>query len=280
MAEINKNLINKSEQPDIAKEALNPNMITVDRRKAENFLMVLEECIGDIQEQKTLVDTLVNNKDIELQSFKTETIQKFNNLIEATRELNEKIKASSSYESYLEERIKNANLSREIALLEQQLQKEKAEISEFVIKTDTFIRTEINEIKSKTNELISVDELIKNNLQSFKEEINKEIIKFTEEVEKEISEASDSFVQGTDNKQNFLVAKCNEMLKAYTDKCQQHLETVQKQSIDFLKQCSCENKKLIEKVPAVAEKKLTKKDYIIFGLVALSVVSTMIKMVI
>ena len=67
------------------------------------------------------------------------------------------------------------------------------------------------------------------------------------------------------------------MLKSYTEKCQQHLDTVKKQSIDFLKQCEVENKKLIEKVPAVANSKLSKKDVIIYVLAGVSVASLLVQ---
>ena len=67
------------------------------------------------------------------------------------------------------------------------------------------------------------------------------------------------------------------MLKSYTEKCQQHLDILKKQSIDFLKQCKVENKKLIEKVPVVANSKLSKKDAIIYVLAGVSIASLLVQ---
>ncbi len=67
-------------------------------------------------------------------------------------------------------------------------------------------------------------------------------------------------------------------LEGDTTKCQQHLETVKKQSIDFLKQCESENKKLVEKVPAVANSKYSKKGIIIYCLAGVRIISLFIQL--
>ena len=64
------------------------------------------------------------------------------------------------------------------------------------------------------------------------------------------------------------------MIKAYTEKCQAHLETIKKQSIDFLKQCAAENKKLVESVPSVKNRKLSVKDMIIYSLSIMAIAAT------
>ncbi|MCR5252578.1 MAG: hypothetical protein K6C98_02560 [Treponema sp.] len=250
-----------------------PNMITIDRTKAEDFLLILEECIGDVQEQKNLVDKLIDNKKFEFKTFQDETIKKFNNLISTTQSLSEKLNATESYEVYLEEKVKNASLNSEIALLEQQLQKEKAEFSAFLIKTETFLTQNINQIMENVRKLKTVDEMIDQKIKIFTDKLESEAIKFNNDVEQQMNEVSDSLIKGSNNQKEILVSECNSMLKAYTEKCQQHLETVQKQAIDFLKQCKSENTKLIEKVPAVANNKISKKDLVIFVLSIMSIVS-------
>ena len=86
METITKQINNTQKQnniPETVKE--NPmNMVTIERTKAENFLIVLEECIGDIEEQKNLIDKLIQSKNEELEGFQSQTISKFNALIEAT----------------------------------------------------------------------------------------------------------------------------------------------------------------------------------------------------
>lgn len=254
-------------------ETNNSNMVTIDRIKAENFLLILENCIGDIEEQRNLVDELVADKNAEMQKFQSETIIKFNELIDATSDLKERIKASESYENYLQEKAENGKLLQEVAMLEQQLQKEKAEISSFIIRTDNFITLKIGEIQSKVNELRTENETFEKQVMNFKDDLKNEMIKYTSDVDRQLEEVSASFENGYKNQSECLKADCSRMLKAYTEKCLQNLETVQKQSVDFLKQCSAENRKLIEKVPSVADKKLSIKDILICSVSAVAVLS-------
>ncbi|MBQ8680337.1 MAG: hypothetical protein IJ530_11315 [Treponema sp.] len=256
----------------------NSSLITISKIAAEKFMLAIEECVGDIEEQKALVDRLVQSKNEELQGFQSETIEKFNALIDATRDLSEKIKATESYENYLQEQVKNADLSKQVAMLETQLQKEKAEFSSFLIKTDSFLSMKVGELSEKVSELKSADEVIETNIQRFKDELKAESTKYTANAERTIEEAADSFVKGAGNQYESLKADCNAMLKSYTEKCQQHLDTIKKQSIDFLKQCEAENKKLIEKVPAVANAKFSKKDVIIYTLAGVSIASLLVQM--
>ena len=279
METITKQINNTQKQnniPETVKEN-SMNMVTIERTKAENFLIVLEECIGDIEEQKNLIDKLIQSKNEELEGFQSQTISKFNALIEATSGLSEKIAATESYENYLAEQVRNANLSKEVAMLEQQLQKEKAEISKFIISTDNFITTRISDIESTVNELKSVNNIIEDNIQKFKEELKNESSKAITQAENQLTENSDALVKGASNQFKILREDCNTMLKSYTEKCQQHLDTVKKQSIDFLKQCEVENKKLIEKVPAVANSKFSKKDVIIYMLAGVSIASLLVQ---
>lgn len=265
------------EKQELQKEN-NANMITIDRTKAEQFLIAIEECVGDIEEQKSLVDNLIKSKNEELQGFQSETIEKFNAIIQAMTDLAEKIKATESYENFLQEKVENANLSKSVAMLEQQLQKEKAEITSFIIKTDNFITVKIGEIQTIVNDLKTVDEMVEHSIQKFKDELQTEAKKYFADADKIMNETSDSFVNGAQTQYNSLKAECNAMIKSYTEKCQQHLETLKKQSVDFLKQCEAENKKLIEKVPAVANKKFSIKDAIIVTLAIAAIASTFIQM--
>lgn len=251
------------------------DMVTIDRKKAENFLIALEECVGDVEEQKNLVDNLIKTKNEELQRFQSETIEKFNILIQSTTELAEKIKAADSYENYLAEKLENANLSKSVTMLEQQLQKEKSELSSFIIKIENFITLKIGEIESKVNDLETINEMVENKLETFKKELQGEVRKTLEAADSKIDESSDSLINGARVQYEALKADCNSMIKSYTEKCQQHLDTIKKQSLDFLKQCEIENKKLIEKVPAVANKKISIKDILIFTVSGTAIISVL-----
>lgn len=253
-------------------------MITVDKSAAEKFMLAIEQCVGDIAEQKQLVDKLIESKNKELESFKSDTIVKFNAMIDATQGLKEKISAAESYENYLEEQVKNANLSKEVAMLEQQLQKEKTEISLFIRDVTNTVNLKLSEIEAAVQNLKSADETIEQNLAKFKDEMAKETENYEKSAESKLDETGSHLQKISKSLFEGLKADSDNLLKSYTSKCQEHLETVKKQSIDFLKQCEAENKKLIEKVPAVASKKISKKDIIIYALAFTSIASLAVQM--
>ena len=241
-------------------------MITIPQANAENFLIGLAQTLNDVQDLKEIVNTLIDSKNTELDRFRDETITKFNALIDSTSSLKEKIDIAGTYEKYLEERIKNGNLASEVALLETQLQKEKAEISLFIREVTNKIDNCVIAIGNKIDELQSADDIIKKSIAEFKEETEKVSSSYTEAADQKLAEISNQLLANSKNEYEILKGQADGMIKSYTEKCQVHLETVKKQSIDFLKQCELENKKLIESVPSVKDKKFNKKDFIVYSL--------------
>lgn len=248
-------------------------MVTIPQAESEKFLIALAETLDDVQDLKEIANSLITSKNIELEHFRDDTITKFNALIELTTDLKKKLDTAESYENYLEERVKNANLSAEVAALEIQLQKEKAEISIFIQMMTKSMDTCTSEIHAKITELKSADEIIKNSIKEFKDETEKASTNYMNEAEKKIAEVSTTLLANSKNEYEILKTQSSDMIKAYTEKCQAHLETIKKQSIDFLKQCAAENKKLIESVPGVKSKKLSVKDMIIYGMSVASIAS-------
>lgn len=268
MQELDKEEEPKTISPQTQKS---PDMVTIDRTVAESFMIAIEECVGDIQEQKALVDKLISDRRQDLVAFQSETIRKFNDLISATSGLKEKLKTTESYESYLEERVKNVNLEKEVNMLQEQLYKEKAEFSQFIIKVDNFLTTKIGDMKDKIDELHSADNVIKENVENFKEEIKAMFAQQAAKTDNLVNDSSEQIRKVSESNSMGLKAEANEMIKAYTEKCQENLQKVQQQSIEFLKQCSDQHKKLIEKVPSVAASKFSTKDIVIFAMAAASI---------
>ena len=253
-------------------------MITIPQAEAEKYLIALAETLDDVQDLKEVANSLITSKNSELEHFRDDTITKFNALIESTTELKEKLDTAESYENYLEERVKNANLSAEVAALEKQLQKEKMEVSIFIQTMTRSMDTCTAEIHAKITELKSADEIIKDSIKEFKDETEKATTSYLNEAEKKIAEVSTTLLANSKNEYEILKAQSSDMIKAYTEKCQAHLETIKKQSIDFLKQCAAENKKLIESVPGVKSKKLSVKDMIIYGMSVAAIASMVVQM--
>ena len=268
----------KAQAPDKENAAQATHLVTIDRASAEKFMLAIEECVGDIQEQRELVDRLIESKGTELEHFQSDTIKKFNALIDATNDLKEKISATESYENYLEEQVKNANLSKEVAMLEQQLQKEKAEVSLFIRDITNTVTMKLGEMESVVSELKTADNIIEEKITEFKEDIAAETSRYEKNAETRLDEVGNHIQTVAESQITGFRADCETMLKVYTEKCREHLETVKKQSIDFLRQCETENKKLIEKVPAVAASKYSVKDIIIYALAVISVASLAVQM--
>lgn len=258
-------------------EKQSTKMVTIPQAESEKFLIALAETLDDVQDLKEIANSLITSKNSELEHFRDDTITKFNALIESTTELKKKLDTAESYENYLEERVKNANLSAEVAALEMQLQKEKAEVSIFIQTMTRSMDTCTSEIHAKITELKSADEIIKNSIKDFKEETEKASTNYMNEAEKKIAEVSTTLLANSKNEYEILKTQSSDMIKAYTEKCQAHLETVKKQSIDFLKQCAAENKKLIESVPGVKSKKLSVKDMIIYGMSVAAIASMVVQ---
>ena len=253
-------------------------MVTIPQAESEKFLIALAETLDDVQDLKEIANSLITSKNSELEHFRDDTITKFNALIESTEVLKEKLDTAESYENYLEERVKNANLSAEVAALEKQLQKEKMEVSIFIQTMTRTMDTCTAEIHAKITELKSADEIIKDSIKEFKDETEKATTSYLNEAEKKIAEVSTTLLANSKNEYEILKAQASDMIKAYTEKCQAHLETIKKQSIDFLKQCAAENKKLIESVPGVKSKKLSVKDMIIYGMSVVAIASMVVQM--
>lgn len=267
------------------------NMVTIDRTKAENFLMILAESTKDIEELREVTDKLIADKRFALDSFQNTTLEKFNALIDSTKELSKKINATESYENYLQEQIKNADMTKQNRMLDQQLQKERAEQSSFRINVENILKnlndlltSELDNMRKRVDDLKVENEIIENHLSKYTESLETVYQQYSEKYENSVrdikalfdtklEEASDSLLNGTTVQQNNLKAKANDLIKEFTEKCQKDIEIIKNQSLDFLKQCQEQNKKLIEKVPEVKSKKITKKDLIYYLVAAICIAS-------
>ena len=284
--------IQEEKKEEVTEQKENPaNMITIDRTKAENFLMILTECTKDIEELREITDKLIADKRFALDSFQNTTLEKFNALIDSTKELSKKINATESYENYLQEQIKNADMTKQNRMLDQQLQKERAEQSSFRINVEKILQnqndlltSELDNMRKRVDDLKVENEIIENHLSKYTESLETVYQQYSEKYENSVrdikalfdtklEEASDSLVNGTTVQQNNLKAKANDLIKEFTEKCQKDIEIIKNQSLDFLKQCQEQNKKLIEKVPEVKSKKITKIDLIYYLVAAICIAS-------
>lgn len=241
-----------------------PGMITIPQAESEHFLIALRDIINDFEEMKSFSESLVKEKNIELDNFRKQTITKFNILIEATEELTGKLKSTSSYEAYLEERIKNSNLNKEVAMIEQQLEIQKSEITIFIKNIEKILKEDFLFAVEKIKNIESADTMIRESISELKNEMVNLITTYNDNCEKQTDETCEHILSSANNQFDFLSAKTTELLKNYTARCQNHLETLKTNSIAFLKECDRQNKELIKNIPEI-KTKLSWKDIYIMG---------------
>lgn len=247
------------------------SFITVNQAEAKQFLQALADSLSEIDSFKEYISNNLTMKMRDIENFENTTISLFNSLVETASELKQKIEVAGNYENYLEERIKNANLSKEISLLELQLNKEKAEITLTLKEITETVKKSVFSIESKTSELKSANNIIEENIQNFSSKTGDFFSDYVKKAETELEDIGNHLIAISENQQNLLKMNCEQFLKNYTEKCSNYLETMKTQSLNFLKECEDENKKLIKKVPYMGTK-ISKKDFIIYVFCALTFV--------
>lgn len=284
-------LIN-TEKPVQKNEKISENIVTVNQAIAENFIMSLQDSINEIEEFKEYVSTKLNNKFSELERFENTTINLFNSLLDSTKELSTKITTKESYSDYLEEQIKNRDLSKQVILLQQCLNKEKAEVSIFVQEISETINTAVINIENKISELRNVNDIIEENVKKIEEKfssnyesITKKTIEQLEEFENKhdqsIMDLSKKLLDASSNNENTFKAKCEELITKYTEKCQSHLNTLQETSISFLTQCKTQNENLVKQIPSIEVKNsVSKKDKILFITAVVSIACSLASLIV
>ena len=248
----------------------NNSMITVSQAEASRFLQGLSDSLLEIDSFKEYVSNTLTLKLKEIESFENTTIKTFDTLVDAVKELKDKIETAGSYENYLEERIKNENLSKELSTLELQLSKERAEISITLKEIFETVKKSVSNIEIKTDELKSADDLIKESIEKFNDNAKESFLSYVKKSEENLEDIGKHLMAISQSQVEGVKIKCETNIKEFTQRACENLEIVKKQSIDFLKQVSEENKKLISKVPHVTDSKFSKKDIIIYIISALT----------
>ncbi len=267
-----KNLVKSENEQSKSK----PAMITISEKNIQDVQNFIDGISDTLQEFEVL-NSLFSSENKKVQDFQNELLQKLSILADANQNLSNKISGTESYEQYLEEKLKNADLSRMITSLEQQLNKEKIVVQDFINNISKKIENISNELSDKTKELQSAEETINSLLKKFKDDISNFIVEKILEIENSAKDQQKELRTSCDENEKYILAKTEEMLKSYTEKCQAHLEIIKTKSVSFLKECMEENEKLISKIPEIkTSNKFSKKDKILYTVALLSIASSAI----
>lgn len=251
--------------------------VTINQTEANKFLAGLSESLSEIDSFKEYVSNTLILKLKEIESFENSTIKMFNSLVDNTKELSDKIQIAGNYEEYLKKQLENAELTKQISILELHLNKERSEINLVLNKISEDVENSISIMQSKISELKVANDVIEQSIQHYSQETESSFKSYKEKAEQTLEKIASNAMDSSQEHQEALRIKCDTFLDEYTKKCRQHLETVKKQSIDFLKQCEEENKKLIKKVPEISNKKISIKDIIIYVIAAITIIGLFVK---
>ena len=278
----------------VAAAAASKEMITLEQVKAENFLIALKEIVGDVDvlkettsqqieilrengdEQQRRINSLLGGIDF----FQNDVLKKLSSVVKSLEVLEKSLGERADYDKYLEEHMENkilsqqyASLSSEVTLLEKQLQKEKVETYAFMEDVRNALKDHFSDIGETIKNLKAADEIIKESIDKFCKTSQNEKDKLAEAAEEVIDELGEKWQSLTDGQIQGVKSSYDASFRRYAEKCQETLEIVKKQSIDFLKQCDAENKKLIEKIPVMKDSKYSKKDITVYALAFMSLIS-------
>lgn len=253
--------------------------VTINQTEANKFLAGLAESLSEIDSFKEYVSNTLVIKLKEIEAFENSTIKMFNSLVDNTRELSEKIQIAGNYEDYLKEQLENAELTKQISILELHLNKERSEINLVLNKISEDVENSISIMQSKISELKVANDIIEQSIQHYSQETEDSFKSYTEKAEQTLEKIASNVMEISQGHQEALRIKCDTFLDDYTKKCIKHLETVKNQSIDFLKQCEDENKKLIKKVPEISNKKISIKDMIIYAIATITIIGLFVNLI-
>ncbi len=195
----------------------------------EKAIIELTEEISNITELRDALEQALESRNAADENFQQAVIDYFNSLQKKFDVFNERLTHEIDYGRELEERIKNADYSRQVLLLEKELQEERAKITIFTDGISGLVREKMQVVEEKCSELKSADELIKESILKFR---------------------TDTF-SATENEYKALKVNCENSLRSFTEEARKNLEAVKRQSLEFLSHCETENKNLIRQVPGI-----------------------------
>ena len=250
-------------------------LMTVNQAKAEKYLIELQNATLEIKEFFAMAEEELQNKTEALNNY----YKLLNSLLDSINKLDVKIKAYDNFESYLEEKVKNNDLSREVLLLEQHLERTQTDVSVFMKEIKNSVESTMADISIIVNNLKSEDQLIEDKLASFNssiiqsvnnemEKMDESIIKIKEDITQWTSDASKTWNVETETLFVKTKKDIGAMLSDFQNTSNKVLVELQDKSVSFLKTCSVEYRKLIDKIPGINTKlsKVDKVQFIMLGI--------------
>jgi hypothetical protein len=264
-------------------------LVTLSESQTLNVLNSFNAYLEDVQMLKETANCVLNEKQKELNEIRELFTSKISALTDLMKNLTEKTTISNNYEDYLVEKVQNANLMKDVAALQQQLNWEKIEFSNFMNTSKKILEEFSAESTGKIKELKNHDDKFNDSISDFQnkmetaaKEFEDRLVKFTSTT---LNDTSREMQYTLNENQSVAKNALNNELQNFSKQCQLYLGSLKETSIDFLQQCLSENKKLIEqngnvRINEQNKKEILKKNILLFatwGVVLLSAFISLFK---
>ena len=269
----------------------------------KNTLDRLIEELSAVESMKDMYNEVVDNDVKRDEQFKREFVQYFQVFSEKTDKMMDNFSKEFDYVSSLQEKVRNNELSRQVYLLEQQLQNEKAEIGIMLNKIDGCVGR-INEHMER--ESMMFEEKISKLQQAIEEKIElmeQRITELQSDIEQKITVYNDvdgkldKSLEDFQHTNNEKIADTVNSVTAFTKKqtddavgkikelSQKTFDEIKSKTIDFMKQCSEMSQKEATKAAKhmMNQGRFDRKDKIIIimcGIIIINELFTMIPSII
>ena len=239
-------------KPTFPLKQKNPETVlqeNLDNPRNNDLLVRIAGSMSELLELKPILEAILEDKHASIEKEKLEILDCLNTVRTDFNALKEKLDCEVDYTRELTTQIQNYEYKKNNAMLQNSLIVTENKINNFTKTITEFVEEKITAIEETVS-----------NLQTVEDAVDQSIARFNK-----IASSN------AENEYNALKKQSEDLLKSFTRKCQEDMEIMKKKSLDFLKECEKENKEIISKIPKVNNNKYSMKDYLLFGICAITI---------
>ncbi len=247
---------NKSKLPVKPRKDLLPYEKLENLSELEKAIINLSEELSNLIDLREGIEQAFSKKQSDDEQGLNLVTKYYNSMQQKFTEINNRLTNEINYRSELEEKLRSANYSREVYLLEQELDSERAKISLFIDELQASTKEIFGKIGDKLIEMKSAEQLIREATLKFRADA----------------------AQCTQSEFEQLKASTEAQIRSIAENAKDYMEAVKKSYASFLASCEKENKELVKKIPCV-KGKISVESWIIVAIGALGFASLFIRLV-
>lgn len=215
----------------------------------KQLLSELNGSIEELLELKPLIENLLEDNHNTIEAEKKNLIECLGEMQREFNNLKEQLDCEVDYTRELTAQVQNYELKKNNTMLQNSLLNTENKINSFVTNLDEYMKDKISEIENSISSLLTVEDAIDQSIARFNKVAS----------------------SNATNEYSVLKSQAEGLLKSFTKQCHKDLEVIKEKSLDFLKECEKENKDIISRIPKVNNNKYSMKDYLLFGICAVTI---------